>query len=295
MTKPNSLITLSILGILVLMASAGCTNARADKELHKAPLAEMRRSHKTELMEPGPNPAEYENTRPNGVEEVKYDSDGRKLLAWIVKPNLDGKRPAVLFAHGGEALGESDVEAIMPFVNAGYLVMLPAWRGENGNPGNYEMCYGEVDDAVNALEYLSKRKDVDKNMICAAGHSIGGTIVMLLAQSTDKLKKATACGGLPAMNTFFGAYPDAPFVNNSLELALRSPREYVQDLSCPLRLYYGSDSGERRMKSLAKAMVEKGRKAGKTIEIVDIPGEDHFGALSQAIPQMVQYFSTNNN
>lgn len=293
MKKHAQLLVFSILAMALTVSPVGCSNIKAKKELHKAPLVQLRNSHKTELEKAGPNPAKYDNTRPSGVEEVKYESAGRKLLAWVVKPKIKGKRPAVLYAHSGDALGAADIDDVLPFLNAGFIVMLPSWRGENGNPGNYEMCYGEVDDAKNALKYLAGRDDVDRSMLFAAGHSVGGTIVMLLAESTDKLKKASACGGLPAMNTFFGAYPDAPFVKNAKELGLRSPREYVAELSCPLKLFYGSDSSERRMKSLAKAMVDKGRKAGKDIELVELPGADHFSALGAAVPKMVQYFSTN--
>jgi dipeptidyl aminopeptidase/acylaminoacyl peptidase len=267
--------------------------AQQDNELHGLPLSQTRAQYETKLTNPGPAPGKFDNTPPPGAEVVQYDSKGRKLMAWIVKPALKGKRPAVLYAHGGNMLGKGDYDDIEPFIGSGFVVMLPAWRGENGNPGNYEMCLGEVDDALGALDYLSKQKEVDSKMLFAAGHSIGATTVMLLAESTPKLKKIAACGGYPDMRQT-GAYPDAPFKSDVKELDVRSPAQFVKDLSCPLLLFYGAkDAGDQTFMRQAERMAEKSKQLGKSIEVKGIPDTDHFTALPQAIPQMVSFFSSN--
>jgi uncharacterized RDD family membrane protein YckC/dienelactone hydrolase len=139
--------------------------------------------------------------RPAGAEIVKYTSDGRQLLAYLVKPaGRSGRKAAILYAHEGSAISGSDLSAIAAFVKAGYVVMAPTWRGEHGNPGFYEMCYGEVNDAEAALEFLSKQADVDSNMIFAAGHGVGGTIALLLAESNKKVKAVATCGALTDMD-----------------------------------------------------------------------------------------------
>ena len=290
---------LNILSYLAVFASSvqllvSCSGAGS--ALRSKPLTELKKEHKTELVKAGPSPQEYSNAPPVGAEVVHYESDGRKLLAWVMKPKIEGKRPAVLFAHGGDALGAEDANSILPFLNTGFLVILPSWRGENGNPGNYESCYGEVDDAVNAIEYLKTRPDVDSSLIFAAGHSIGGTVVMLLAESSDSVKKVAACGGLPSMETLFGGYPDAPFKDSRIEKNLRSPREHVQDLKCPLLLCYGDKGrGEKRMFKLAeslKRMSDK-KQGNPEVRVVQLKGADHFTALSQAMPEMVKFFSSN--
>ena len=37
-----------------------------------------------------------------------------------------------------------------PYRDAGYIVMIPILRGENGQPGFYTMFYDEVDDVLGA-------------------------------------------------------------------------------------------------------------------------------------------------
>lgn len=279
---------------LTIQLLASCSGVAGG--LNSKSLSELKKEHKTVLTKAGPNPEQYNNTPPRGAEVVHYESDGRKLLAWVMKPKIEGKRPAILFAHGGDSLGAEDANSILPFLNTGFLVMLPTWRGENGNPGNYESCYGEVDDAVNAIEYLKTRPDVDSSLIFAAGHSVGGTVVMLLAESTDSVKKVAACGGLPSMETLFGSYPDSPFKDTRKEKNLRSPREHIQDLKCPLLLCYGDKGrGEKRMFSLAESLkrISDKKEGNPEVKVVQLKGADHFTALSQAMPEMVKFFSSN--
>lgn len=283
----------AILG-LASITLLGCS--QVGSAMKSKSLAELKSEYKTQLIKTGPNPESYDNTPPRGAEVIHYESDGRKLLAWVMKPDIKGKRPAVLFAHGGDSLGAADANSILPFLNTGSLVMLPSWRGENGNPGNYELCYGEVEDAKNAVEYLKSRPDVDPSLIFAAGHSIGGTVVMLLAESSDSIKKAAACGGLPSMETLFGGYPGAPYKDTRKEKNLRSPREHIEDLKCPLLLLYGDEGrGEKRMYKLAQSLkrISDKQKGNPEVKVMQLKGTDHFTALSQAMAPMVKFFSSN--
>ena len=51
--------------------------------------------------------------------------------------------------------------------------MIPSFRGENTNPGRYEMFYGELEDLDSAREYLSVIYYVDPKRIYVVGHSTG--------------------------------------------------------------------------------------------------------------------------
>lgn len=80
---------------------------------------------------------------------------------------------------------------------AGGLRGAAAWRGENGNPGSFEMCYGEVTDAAAALDYLAVQSDMDPARLYAAGHSVGGAIVMLLSAVGQDRARANHPGRRP--------------------------------------------------------------------------------------------------
>ena len=275
---------------IVMALVSGCS---ASDGTGQPSFSSQKKEHKTELISEGPNPAQYDNYVPRGAERITYESDGMKLTAWLMKPTVKGKRPAIVYAHGGDALGAGDVDDARAFVNSGFIVMLPAWRGENGNPGNYEMCYGEVDDAVAAVSYLAERKDVDPSLIFGIGHSIGGTTMLLAAECTDKLAKVAACGALTDMTGLYDNYPNEPFVQNRLEKSLRSAKEHVVNLTCPVLLTYGvRDPGDRSMARKADKFKKLGEKHGKEIEIIRHEEADHFSNLQASIPVIVTFLTS---
>ena len=182
-----------------------------------------------------------------------------------------------------------------PFVNAGFAVFAPAWRGENGNPGFHELYYGEVDDAVAALEYLATRPDIDASRLFATGHSAGGTIAMLLAEISPRLRGAMACGGCPDMQAFTDAFgqpmsDEAPFnFKNPLEGDLRSPGRHIRDLKCPLALYF-SPTDDAMYLTQATELEKKARELNKRVTVESIAGADHYTALAPAVQKAIAFF-----
>src|SRR5207247_1321869 len=126
------------------------------------------------------------------------------LVAYLTDDPRDGRRhPAVVWAHGGfGGIGADEVAAdgyLDTFAKAGLVVMVPSWRGENDNPGKFELFYGEVDDALAAVEYVSRLPYVDPARVYLVGHSSGGTVTLLAAESTDRLRAAFSLAGAPDM------------------------------------------------------------------------------------------------
>lgn len=300
-----------IIGVVVLLFAVAAVVSTVQQgkhmsELKGAPLAEIYKTYKTKLIKQAPTSKEYNNSSPREVKEVTYTSEGQKLKGWLVEPELQTtkkaakekiskmKRPAVVYLHGGDAWGRGDYEqAARQFSDSGFIVFMPSMRGENGNPGVNEMCFGEVKDAMAAVEYVSKLPNVDKSLIFAAGHSIGGTNTMLLAEVCPLLKKAAACGGYPDMYRS-GPYPDAPFEDNDKERYYRSPARFVDELKCPLLLMYGDkDKGEVMYSEQAEYMAKEGKQSLKKITVEVLPGTDHFSALEPAITRMIAFFRSN--
>lgn len=257
-------------------------------------FADKRKANPTKLTEHKSAPQQFENNPPAEVQVLTYESDGRKLLAWLALPQRKPPYPAILFAHGGMALGAEDVEQAKPFIKNGYAVFFPTWRGENGNPGDFEMCFGEVDDAVAAIDYLASRKDIDKNNIFGVGHSIGGTVIMLAAELTPKLRKVAACGGFPDMAAAGKAYDLAPFDDQNVgERELRSPALHISDLQCPMLLLYGSsDRGDQFFFDQAQKLAPEAEKLHKTVQVEMLPNTDHLSAMIKGIPKMMSFFET---
>src|SRR5207249_445726 len=113
--------------------------------------ADARKGFQTKLIRKAAAPQAWQPVKPPpGVTVMDYQSGNLKLKAWVNGPPKGAARsPAVLFLHGGFAFDRDDWEQAQPFRDAGYVVMAPMLRGENGLPGVYSMFYDEVED-VNA-------------------------------------------------------------------------------------------------------------------------------------------------
>src|SRR5215469_13511660 len=109
-------------------------------EIQNESYVEARSRFHTRLLRTGPAPQEWTPlTPPPGVAVVKYASDGLQLRAWVNRPSRSDHRryPAVLFLHGGYAFAMSDWQDAQQYRDAGFIVMAPILRGENGQPGVY--------------------------------------------------------------------------------------------------------------------------------------------------------------
>ncbi|MGO8671422.1 MAG: alpha/beta hydrolase family protein [Capsulimonadaceae bacterium] len=255
-------------------------------------LAEARKAHPTRLMVREAAPQTYAALRGVG-QAVTYRCDGRVLTAWLIKPDLPGRRPGILYCHNGFALTSNDISAVQPFVDAGYAVLLPAYRGENGNSGSFEMFYGEVDDARAALDALATVPTVDPNYLFVVGEGAGGTVAMLLAESGAPLRAAAACSGIAnyhAPQLDVPAWSLAPFDwKNPVEDDLRSAARHVDMLSCPLYLYYGADETENI--SCAQSMPEDASDYQKTVTLTILPNSTQANVLVPALEHVISDFS----
>jgi dienelactone hydrolase len=209
-----------------------------------ADLALVRKSYSTKLISIGKSPQTYENENPPaGVKEVLYQSGNLQLKAWmspIVKSA--GNSPAIVFLHGGFSFGKEDWIAAQEFVKAGFVLMMPTLRAENGNNGNFEMFGGEVDDAISAGKYLIRLANIDPNRVFIAGHSVGGSIAILVSEMDTPFRASAAFSGYPRLLDWLGHYKQiAPFdLSNEQERAIRNPFLYASNVRVPL--YLSSES-----------------------------------------------------
>jgi dienelactone hydrolase len=228
---------------------------------------------------------------PPGVSLVWYRSGNLKLKAWISKPPDDGKKhPAIVYLHGGFAFGGSDWDAAKPYVAAGYVVMTPMLRGENGNPGYFEFFYGEVDDAIAAGRYLQQQPSVDPSKVFLSGHSVGGTISMLAAMLPSPYRAIATFGASPDEEVFFKWESQiVPFdATNQKEISLRSPIDHVVSIQKPLFVFVGTE--DAAYYTASSELVGTALAQGKDCEFIPIDG-DHFTSLEPAIRQSIHEFA----
>lgn len=272
-------------------ADSGLPAASPGLELQDRDYAEARKDFSTKLLRSGPSPQPGEPlATPPGAEAIDYRSGDLTLRAFVTPDPGDGKkRPAVLFLHGGFAFGGDDWEMPRPFRDAGYVVMVPILRGENGQPGTFTLFYDEVGDVLAAAEALARLPHVDPTRLFIAGHSSGGTLTLLSAMAGDRFRAAASLSAGPDQVQHLAGQPElAPFDRSSIrEFQMRSPVAFATSFKCPVRLYYGSEEGWARDGNRRTAMLAK--KGGIDAETKVLPG-DHMSSVPAGIGDAIRFF-----
>jgi dipeptidyl aminopeptidase/acylaminoacyl peptidase len=202
--------------------------------------------------------------------------------------DVNRKHPCVLFLHGGFAFDKDDWELSQPYRDAGYVVLTPILRGENGQPGSFTLWYDEVDDVLAAAKYLSEQPYVDAHRMYIAGSSAGGTLALLAAEASNRFRRAASFSASPDQVVLAKyAKADLPFdKTDSRELQMRSPLAYARSFKCPVRVYYATKDHyvltSQRMAALAK-------ERDLDVEAVRVEG-DHGSIVPVGIKQSIAFF-----
>lgn len=212
--------------IAIVFLPFGCSPG-ASKASSK-PYLERRAAFKTTLTQKGPAPQPYvDEPLPPNVREIRYPSGDLSLRGWVYAPpgaDEQAPRPALVYFHGGFAFGldEDLTQTCAPFIDAGFVVFCPTLRGENGNPGHFELFFGEIDDAASAVRWIADQPYVDKNRVYAFGHSSGGLVASLLTLLDDvPFRHSGSCGGLydaTLVDSLKGSVPFNPRKREELDM-----------------------------------------------------------------------------
>lgn len=252
-----------------------------------------RKQFQTHLTRHIPAPETGQALRPpTGAQQIEYEAR-LHLKAWITPQRGEktgAKRPAVLFLHGHLSLNASYWKLAQPYRDAGYIVMLPALRGENGQPGDYSMFYNEVDDVLAAANYLARRPDVDPTHLYLAGHSVGGTLTLLASQGSSLFRAAASFSGAPDVRAWSESRKELRvFASNSREFAMRSPLAFAESFRCPVRLYCGDQ--EPFFLTYSSRTAARAQKKGLDAATIPVPG-NHFSAVPEEVRQSIRFFQS---
>jgi len=155
--------------------------------------------------------------------------DGKwTISAFVYVPNNiqpNGKFPAIVYIHGGPASQSVDSfnRFIQYIVNQGYLVIAPNYRGSTGygklfTDANLGDAGGqELNDVLDAAEWIKKSAFVDPKKLIVMGASYGGYLSMMAVTKAPDMWAA--------------AVPIVPFVNWATEIANEDPQEREYDLA----------------------------------------------------------------
>ncbi|TSC32385.1 alpha/beta fold hydrolase [Corallococcus sp. Z5C101001] len=244
----------------------------------------LRKTFQTQLKvdPPGRMPAP---TPPKALLElVRYPAPLGANAAYITPVRGGGRRPAVVWIHGGMDWGldafawapapRQNDQSARAFREAGLVLMLPSLRGSDDNPGAREYFLGEVDDVVAAIDFVAQRSDVDPARVYVAGHSTGGTVALMAAVLSPRLKGAYVFGPVGDVSEYAPYFPLLAQARGT-ELWLRNPVSYVEHLRVPTQVIEGADHGNMDA-------FEPLRLAAKSapLSFLPVPGATHFSVLA---------------
>ena len=192
------------------------------------------------------------------VEEIWYDSLGKKIQGWIVKPpdfDSSKKYPLILYIHGGPHTMYG-VGLNFEFFNhaaEGYLVLYTNPRGSSG----YGQEFGnaiknnypgqDYDDLMNGVDTVIRKGYVDEKNLFVCGGSGGGVLTSWIVGHTKRFAAAVVMKPVINWYSFVGTTDGSSWYYNFKKLPWedpsehlrRSPITYVGNVSTPTMLITG--------------------------------------------------------
>lgn len=230
--------------------------------------------------------------------------DGMRVSARLYLPaeclGYECPRPLVYYIHGGPQGQERPDFAwfSMPLIQfltvCGFAVFVPNVRGSTGYGLNYtkqvDRDWGgqdRLDHAHAMIKVLPKDKRLDVKRTGMVGRSYGGYMTLTLAGRHPGLWSA-ACDmfGPYDLITFSERIPETwkPYFKIALGdpatsegrafLTERSPKTYLEDLSCPMLVIQGRND-PRVVAKESEELVADLKKKGKEIELLVFEDEGH--------------------
>ncbi len=235
---------------------------------------------------------------------VRYKAgDGLDIEAVLtLPPGREAKKlPVIIFPHGGPAARDYpgfDWWA-QAFASRGYAVLQPNFRGSTGYGAAFlHAGYGEwgrkmQTDLSDGLAWLTQQGIADPRRACIMGGSYGGYAALAgvtLQQGLYRCSVAVAgvsdlvdmtqtdireSGGDPTLRRALKEE-----LGSGRDLRAVSPVNFAERADAPVLLIHGKDDVVvlyRQSQKMADAL----KRAGKPVEFVTLPGEDHWLSRSE--------------
>lgn len=276
-------VLLIFFSISIVISGCGRPSVSAsDKSI--ATLAEARKGFTTKIVRQLFPPESIPTPPSKLFDVVDYNSPVGKLAAYLTPDPKDGKKhPAIIWITGGDCNSIGDVWSAAPvdndqtasaFREAGISMMYPSLRGGNRNPGQVESFFGEVNDILAAADYLAKQKYIDPKRIYLGGHSTGGTLVLLVAEYSNRFRAIFSFG--PVANTArYGIKYLAFDTSSRSELELRAPGKWLQCIKSPVFVIEGMQHPGNYNELLKMQQVS----SNPLIHFIPVSKANHFSTL----------------
>jgi dipeptidyl aminopeptidase/acylaminoacyl peptidase len=271
----------------------------------------------------------YLGLTPEGVSEmrpIKYKAaDGLEITGYLTLPRgKDPKNlPLVVLPHGGpqgrDTLGFDWWSQAL--ASHGYAVLQPNFRGSEGFGYSFVKAgFGQWGKAMqtdlsDGVRHLTKQGTIDPKRVCIVGASYGGYAALAGATLDKGVYRCAASVAGPAdlkrmlidSNRLYSSsnnstmrywlrFMGADGVKDP-DLAAISPAKLADKVEIPLLLIHGKDDTVVPYVQ-STLMADAMKKAGKPVELVTLPSEDHWlsrgASRLQMLTSVVGFLEKNN-
>jgi dipeptidyl aminopeptidase/acylaminoacyl peptidase len=223
--------------------------------------------------------------------------DGKwTISAFAYIPNnipRNGKFPVIVYIHGGPTsqFVNTFSRSIQYLVNQGYLVIAPNFRGSTGygkefmNANYRDEGGGDLNDIVDAAEWISKSGFVDKKKLISMGGSYGGYLTMMAVTKYPDMW-AAGVSIVPYVNWFTELATEDPAireydvsimgdpVENKALYEDRSPINFIDRVKAPILLLAGGNDA-RDPHGEAEQVAAAIKKNGGVVQLKIYENEGH--------------------
>ena len=241
--------------------------------------------------------------------------DGTPIPAFLTLPAGRGTQglPFILLPHGGPAAHDAaGFDWLAEFLaSRGYGVLQPNFRGSDGYGLAFRQAgYGEwgglmQDDVTDGASWLVKQGLADSARLCIVGWSYGGYAALMGAAKTpDLFKCAASIAGVTDLELLYrqrdrfdvSQWHLSKLASDADAAHKVSPVFLVDRIHVPILLIHGEEDGTVDYEQ-ATRMKEAMEAAHKPVELVSIPGMDHYATVEAdraAVLQALERFLAAN-
>jgi dipeptidyl aminopeptidase/acylaminoacyl peptidase len=228
--------------------------------------------------------------------------DGLEIPAYLTLPPGKPMKnlPVVVLPHGGpDARDDIGFDWMAQFfANRGYVVLQPNYRGSSGygrkftEAGLHQWGLKMQDDITDGVKKLVADGIADPKRACIVGASYGGYAALAgAAFSPDVYACAVSFAGVFDLPNMLGAERirygkdsstlsfwisriGSPF-DDTEQLRATSPARHADQIKCPVLLLHGEGDTTVPI-GQSEVMADALKRAGKPVEFIRFPGEDHY-------------------
>jgi dipeptidyl aminopeptidase/acylaminoacyl peptidase len=204
----------------------------------------------------------------------------------------DERPPLIVISHGGPtgATSASLSLGVQFWTSRGFAVVDVNYRGSTGYGRAYrdalrgQWGIADIEDCINAVEYLASQGQIDRERVAIRGGSAGGYTTLRALTSCEVFRAGASYYGVSDLellaketHKFESRYLDGligPYPDRRDLYVERSPIHALDQLRCPVIFFQGLEDAVVPPNQ-AEAMVEAVRRQGQPVAYVAFEGEQH--------------------